>query len=269
MGEVGEGGGAVIEKLTLLKDKPPTSALPHSWGEDEGGGRGDHNSGGFSMDVIDALMKRYTTRAFKSDPLDRATIEKVLAAALRAPSWGNTQPWEIFVASGEPLNRLREAYMRNLRNSVPRSLDIAAPKEWTSGCKGRMDTLRTERTATLEQACPDKSKLKEMSEMNYQFFHAPVVLYLCMDKSLTQWSLFDLGLIAQSIMLAAQGFAVDSAVAVTFAAHPDLIRKELSVPDNLSVVIGIALGHADTEHPQNKYRSPRKSLQEAVRFSGM
>lgn len=221
------------------------------------------------MDVIDALNKRFTTRAFKSDAIDRGTLEKILTAALRAPSWGNTQPWEIFVASGEPLKRLREAYMQNLKNCVPRSLDMAAPSEWPQACKGRMDALRGERTATLERVCLDKSKLKEMSEMNYRFFDAPVMLYLCLDKTLTQWSMFDLGLISQSIMLSAQGHGVDSAVAVTFAAHPDLIRKELKVPDNLAVVIGIALGHADKEHPQNQYRSPRKSLQEAVRFSGV
>jgi len=56
---------------------------------------------------------------------------------------------------------------------------------------------------------------------------------------------------------------------VTLVAHPDLIRKELKIPDDLSIIIGIALGYADTEHPQNQYRTPRRPVQEAVTFKGI
>jgi len=108
-----------------------------------------------------------------------------------------------------------------------------------------------------------------LSEMNYHFFHAPVVAYICMDKTLTPWSIFDLGLFSQSLMLAATHFGLDSAPAVTLAAHPDLIRKELKIPEDLSIIIGIALGYADAEHPQNKFRSPRRAVKEAVTFKGI
>lgn len=221
------------------------------------------------MEVTDALNRRYTVRAFKPDPIDRNTLENIFDVALRAPSWANTQPWEIYVAGGVVLNRLREAYMANLRNCVPRNPDLAAPKQWPPSLQGRMETLRAERTATVERVCLDKSMLKDIAEMNYHFFYAPVVAFLCMDRTLTPWSVFDLGLLAQSIMLAAQHFGVDSATAVTLAAHPDLIRQELKIPDDLSIIIGIALGHADNDHPQNRYRSPRRSVQEAVRFLGI
>lgn len=221
------------------------------------------------MEVTDALERRFTVRAFKPDTVDRITLEKILEAALRAPSWANTQPWEIYVAGGEVLSRLRDAYVANLKNCVPRNPDLAAPKQWPSALRGRMETLRAERTATLERVCLDKTMLKDIAEMNYHFFYAPVVAYLCMDRTLTPWSMFDLGLLAQSIMLSAQHFGVDSATAITLAAHPDLIRQELKIPDDLSIVIGIALGRADPGHPQNQYRSPRRTVQEAVRFLGI
>jgi nitroreductase len=220
------------------------------------------------MEVTDALKQRYTARAFKSEPIDRSMLEKIMESALKAPSWANTQPWEVHIAGHEVLNRLREAYMQNLKNCVARSPDLAAPKQWPPALLMRMETLRAERTATLERVCLDKSILKDLAEMNYHFFYAPVVAYLCMDKTLTPWSVFDLGLLAQSIMLAAQHFGVDSAVAVTLVAHPDLIRKELKIPDELSIVIGIALGHADPDHPQNQFRSPRRPLKQAVTFHG-
>ncbi len=221
------------------------------------------------MEVTDALRRRYTVRSFKPDPVDRNTLAKILDASLRAPSWANTQPWEIYIAGGQVLNRLREAYGQNLKNCVPRNPEVAAPKQWPSALQGRMETLRAERTATLERVCLDKSTLKDLAEMNYHFFNAPVVAYLCMDRTLTPWSMFDLGLLAQSIMLAAQHFGVDSATAVTLVAHADLIRRELKIPDDLSIVIGIALGYADPDHPQNQYRSPRRTVAEAVTFLGI
>ena len=221
------------------------------------------------MDVIDALNARFTVRAFKPDPIDRQTLEKIMEAALKSPSWANTQPWEVYVAGGEVLNRLREAYVANLKNCVARNPDLAVPKEWPPACRKRMECLRSERTATLERVCLDKSELKDLAEMNYHFFHAPVVAYICMDKTLTPWSIYDLGLFSQSLMLAARHFGLDSAVAVTLAAHPDLIRKELKIPDGLSIIIGIALGYADAGHSQNQYRTTRRSVQEAVTFKGI
>jgi nitroreductase len=152
---------------------------------------------------------------------------------------------------------------------VARNPDLAAPKQWPPALLMRMETLRSERMATLERVCLDKSVLKDLSEMNYHFFHAPAVAYICMDRDLTPWSIFDLGLFSQSLMLAARHFGLDSAPAVTLVAHPDLIRKELSIPDGLSIIIGIALGYADAEHLQNKFRSPRRTVQEAVMFKGI
>ena len=221
------------------------------------------------MDVVDALSTRFTVRAFKPDPIDRRTLERVMEAALKAPSWANTQPWEVYVAGGEVLDRLREAYVTNLKNCVARNPDLAVPKQWPPALQKRMEALKSERMATLERVCLDKSELKDLSEMNYHFFHAPAVAYICMDRTLTPWSIYDLGLFSQSLMLAARHFGLDSAPAVTLAAHPDLIRKELKIPDGLSIIIGIALGYADAEHPQNQYRTTRRSIQEAVTFKGI
>jgi nitroreductase len=50
------------------------------------------------MDVVDALNTRFTVRASKPDPIDRNTLGRVMEAALKAPSWANTQPWEVYVS---------------------------------------------------------------------------------------------------------------------------------------------------------------------------
>jgi nitroreductase len=225
------------------------------------------------VNVAQALRSRRTIRAFKSDRIDRDLLVKILEPALHAPSWANTQPWELFVAAGEPLERLRKGYAEKLRNCVPRNPDITMPREWPDACRSRMEALKSERAEVLEQACKaigsgEGASLPDLQQMNYKFFNAPVVVYLCMDRCLTPWSLFDLGAISQSIMLSAQEQGVGSAVAVTLAAHPDLIRKELGIPDDLAIVIGIALGNPDPDSPQNKFRSSRRKLADVVRFIG-
>lgn len=230
--------------------------------------------------VSHALFTRRTIRAFTPDRVDRDLLVKILEPALHAPSWANTQPWEIFVVAGGPLERLRKAYAGNLKNCVPRNPDITIPKEWPDACRIRMETLKAERTRAIELSLSNSpsprlgegggegASLPDLQQMNYKFFNAPIVVYLCMDRCLTPWSLFDLGAMSQSIMLSAEEHGIGSAVAVTLAAHPDLIRKELGIPDNLVIVIGIALGRPDPDSPQNKFKSTRRRLEEVVRFVG-
>jgi len=112
----------------------------------------------------------------------------------------------------------------------------------------------------------DKAAKFALFEANYRFFGAPVVIYLCMDSTLTHWSFFDIGMLAQSIMIAAQEYGLGSIPAYMLAIYPDLIRAELEIPEGLSIMIGVALGYSDTEHPQNKFRSSRRPIEEVVRF---
>ena len=53
------------------------------------------------MNVIDAITRRHSTRAFLDKPVDEQTIREILQAARHAPSGVNTQPWQVAVLSGE------------------------------------------------------------------------------------------------------------------------------------------------------------------------
>ncbi|MCZ7358106.1 MAG: nitroreductase [Candidatus Methanoperedens sp.] len=220
------------------------------------------------MNVTDALNSRYSTRAFRPDQVDKETILNILEAATRAPSWANTQPWEIFVAGGEVLNRIRGEYLANFQNGVPGKPDVVAPQKWPPAMKKRMEELGETRFNIAGIKRDDKAARHAIFEMNYKFFGASVVIYLCMDRSLTPWSIFDIGMLAQSIMLASQEHGLGSIPAYMLVSYPDLIRTELEIPEHLSIIIGIALGYSDIQHPQNKFRSPRRPILEVVRFKG-
>jgi nitroreductase len=49
------------------------------------------------MNVSDAILKRTSIRKWKSTPVAREKIERVLEAGRRAPSWANMQPWRFIV----------------------------------------------------------------------------------------------------------------------------------------------------------------------------
>ncbi|NCO59530.1 MAG: hypothetical protein COZ70_14260 [Deltaproteobacteria bacterium CG_4_8_14_3_um_filter_51_11] len=49
------------------------------------------------MDVLDAIKGRRSCRAFLTEEVERGQIEKLLEAAVRAPSPLNSQPWEFIV----------------------------------------------------------------------------------------------------------------------------------------------------------------------------
>lgn len=221
-----------------------------------------------AMNVTEALGARASIRAYKPDPVSMPTLEGILAAALRTPSWANSQPWEVFVAIGEPLERLRSAFLARTREGVPGAPELSTPKEWPTELSQRTLQMIEARARHQGVAPHDPAGQQASLENNRRFFGAPVVVYLCLDRSLSPWSIYDLGALSQSLMLAAQEHGVDSTPAVNLVMYPDLIRAEMRIPDALLILIGIALGYRDPDDSRNSYRTTRRSLEDVVRFSG-
>ena len=70
------------------------------------------------MDVIEAILARHSVRDFSSDTVPRETVMKILEAAIRSPSGGNSQPWEVFVASGATLEKIRKVYRERSKSGA-------------------------------------------------------------------------------------------------------------------------------------------------------
>ena len=50
------------------------------------------------MDLFEVIEKRHSIRAFLDTPLEAEMVERIIQAAMRAPSAGNLQAYEIFLA---------------------------------------------------------------------------------------------------------------------------------------------------------------------------
>ena len=94
------------------------------------------------MDVIEALKSRVSIRAFTPQPVSKETVLKIMEAATRAPSWANTQPWEIYVAAGEALERIRQGSIANFQKGMSRTPDLPQPQQWPEALRKRSEGPR-------------------------------------------------------------------------------------------------------------------------------
>ena len=221
------------------------------------------------MDVGDALRARRTVRAFLSHPVARETLEAILTDSLRTPSWANTQPWEIFVAGGDVFERVRRVSEERTIAKIASTPDVPFPGAWPAPCRNWTKELTAGRAEVRGTTPEDAAFHHEFLMANRRFFEAPCAVFLCMDQTLGSWSIFDLGAMCQSIVLAAQDHGVDSAIAINLVIYPDVLRDELQIPRDLLIVIGIALGYVDPDGPEDAFRSARRPLGDAVRFVGI
>ena len=84
------------------------------------------------MELIEAIQKRRSVRAFTDTPVPKNIIMEILSIACRAPSAMNTQPWEFVAVTGEKLNQMRAAIMEKLKSGapiVPDHLVVSWPNE--------------------------------------------------------------------------------------------------------------------------------------------
>ncbi|MDR2089364.1 MAG: nitroreductase [Clostridiales Family XIII bacterium] len=212
------------------------------------------------MYVIEAIRARRSTRAFRPDPVERDKLAAILEAAARAPSWANSQPWETFVATGRTLARIKEGYLEKYASKTPPAPETPFPAAWTQAAKDRRNRLND----GMVRACGDAAK--QFGALNQGMFNAPAVAYVCIDKVLSPWSLYDAGAYAQSLMLAAFEEGLGTISAITLALYPDVLRREMHIPDNLKVTIGIAIGYIDKENKINDFVSERAPFDETTHF---
>jgi len=101
-----------------------------------------------------------------------------------------------------------------------------------------------------------------------QFFHAPNGIIMYMDASLGQWSLVDVGLALENLMLAAWHYGVGTCALAAAVWYPDVLRSLLNIPPSKRIVVGLALGYPDFSSPAMKFRSDREPLETLVTWHG-
>src|SRR5581483_11552403 len=128
------------------------------------------------MDVNQALRNRYTCRDYKPTPVLKGMILEILDSANRAPSWADTQPWEVYVAGGGALERLRKAYLDRFAQGIAPHPDIPAPTQWPPELKQRMDDLLVLHKKEAQALSGNSTDPQAYLARQMRFFNAPAVV---------------------------------------------------------------------------------------------
>ncbi len=222
------------------------------------------------MDVRDAVSKRFSARAFRPDPVPLAIVRDILERASRSPSGANLQPWFVYVLTGEPLRELKALMADKLAAGLTGETKEFAfhPSNLWEPYRSRRRNAGALRYAALGFGDKDPAGLQTLMRRNYEFFGAPVGLFLCLDRRMCQPQWGHLGMYMQTVMLLAVENGLDTCPQESWANWPETISKFLDLPDELMLFAGMALGYRDTSHPVNQVRTEREPIDGYARFLG-
>ena len=112
----------------------------------------------------------------------------------------------------------------------------------------------------------NKAGMAAQHGRNYEFFGAPVGLIFTIDRVMEQGSWLDYGMFLQSVMVAARARGLDTCPQAAFTQYHRVIGSVLDLPENETVVCGMALGYADTTKIENSLITERMPVEEFVKF---
>lgn len=217
-----------------------------------------------------AITTRRSLRAFLPTPVPRASIEAILSVAARSPSGTNTQPWKVYVLTGEAktgLSRKIQAAFNDPAEREKHTEEYAYyPTEWKSPFIDRRRKVGWDLYGLLDIAKTDKARMHAQHGRNYDFFDAPVGLMFTIDRVMRQGSWLDYGMFLQSVMVAARGRGLDTCPQAAFMQFHRIISAHVGAPDNEQVVCGMSLGFADPNAVENTLVTEREPVSAFARF---
>lgn len=218
------------------------------------------------MELLEGIKTRRSTRAFKPTPIPEKTMRSILEVAGKSPSFTNTQPWEVVVVSGKKRDKLSKILLDSAKSGAPPNPDMPLPTTWPSELEERSREHHMKRAGFLGIDMEQERQRGASRLLNLEFYGAPCALFLFIDSTLSTWSILDMGIFAQSIILAAHSFGVGSCLQAMVTLYPDAVRDFLGIPKTKKLIIGISMGYPDSEAKANAYQSDRIGLDDFVQW---
>ncbi len=231
------------------------------------------------FDISAFLASRRSTRDFAPTPVPPEIIEALLTDAMTAPSWSNTRPYMVAVATGDTRDRIAAEFTRRwddgsaalhgpwwrkalfaLRGGLPRS-DYRILRRYPTDLQARSHKIGRDMYAHLGIDRADRAGRDAQWRRNFDFFGAPVEIFVFVHGGLEPFSASDAGLFMQNLMISAHSRGLGTCAQGAAAVWPDVVRAEFDIPAHYKLLCGIALGHA-TDAPINSFEAERISVAE-------
>jgi nitroreductase len=222
------------------------------------------------MELDKAINERISVRAYTEKPVEKALVEEILTLAVKAPSWGNTQPWELAVVGGNVKKELSEELRNLVMNGATPNPDFTMPDNFSGTYMDRY-RMTGKRLFELAGIARDDAQAR-MNQFVSMFdgFGAPNLVYIIMDEVLTtSYSMFDCGAVANFISLLATSRGLGTCLMAALAMYPDPVRKKLNLSANKKIVLGLSLGYPDDDSPVNRLKTDREDLGNIITWAGM
>jgi nitroreductase len=199
---------------------------------------------------------------FLPQPVPRAVVDEALALAQYAPSNSNIQPWHLVFASGPPRDRLVAALLDEAQRRPPTIPPLPESfqhyrRELGAQVYGAMGITR-EDTAGHTAAVL----------RNWEFFRAPLAGIVCMHRDLDPADALSVGMCLQTLLLALTERGLGTCIEVSVAGYPEIVRAQLAIPAELSILCGLAVGYPDPDFPANRLHISREAVEKAAQCPG-
>ena len=223
------------------------------------------------MEFDEVVLGRRSIRGYKQEPVPREVIEEVLELAVRAPSSMNTQPWHLYVVTGEVLDKIRKGNTERNVSGVPPSREIKTPNR---GYKGLHRERQIEIAVQLFQKMgierDDKEGRQDWVLRGFRQFDAPFCVVVTFDKELLDddISKFDCGGIVNSLVNAGWSKGLGAVINSQGIMQSPVVREHTGIPDDQVIMICVAMGYPDESFPANEVVSNRRPITEVATFVG-
>jgi nitroreductase len=220
------------------------------------------------MELVTAIKGRRSIRKFQQTDVPENIISEILDTARWSPSWGNTQPWEFYVLTGNVLKKFKEmSIAKTIAGEVP-APDVTMPESWPAAMKMRYTDLGKVVLTTLGIKREDKEGRDKYYQDMVTLFGAPCLILACISRNnVVEYPMLDIGLITQSICLIAHDKGLGTCIMAAAARYPADIRKIAAIPDDIRILAGIALGYPDLTFPLNSINRDRAEIGEFVHWA--
>lgn len=228
----------------------------------------------------DFLASRRTTRDFLPTEVSDALVQQLITDGLTSPSWSNTRPIMVGVASGEQRHRISEDLLQRWSllagfrsgNWAAKFRFLLSPKAWPisdysmlkpypKSLQPRSRRVGKELYGLLGVGRGDASARDAQWANNYRFFGAPTVIFVFIHKDLSVFAANDAGLFAENLMLSAHSRGLATCAQGAVAMWRSAIHREFEVPKGYKLVYGISVGYA-SDHFVNGFGAHRLEPEE-------
>lgn len=223
------------------------------------------------VELVDqAITSRRSVRAFLPTPVAREDIEAILDVARRAPSGSNTQPWKVYVLTGETKARLSEsvlaAYDHPEVDTLHREEYPYYPRTWIDPYQSRRRKVGWDLYGLLGIERADKERMHAQHARNFRFFDAPVGIIFTIDRVMEQGSWLDYGMFLEAVMVAARARGIDTCPQAAFTQFHRIIAEHLALTEDEMVVCGMSMGYANLAAIENTLITERAPVSDFTRF---